>query len=93
MSVALAAGAAGALVVGVPGVSGAQTSEAPTTTVPPAAEQEGTGERPGRGHGHGHGQNCPDKEGEGGAEGTSMRLRMADAHERMGGPAKGHANQ
>ena len=69
-SAAIAAGLLGGgvvgLVLGVPGVSGAQTTtvpESPNTTVAP---DDGTApDRPARGDG----ENCPDKEG--GAEGTT----------------------
>ncbi|MGH9281054.1 MAG: hypothetical protein ACRD12_23570 [Acidimicrobiales bacterium] len=57
VTAALAAGGAAA-VIGAPGISGAQTTDSPTTTVPgtPAPDQDAPA---------GRDRNCPDK-GEGG---------------------------
>ncbi len=70
--VALAAGLAGGgvagFVLGVPGVSGAQTTtvpDSPTTTVPDSGSGDTRPDRPPRGDR----ENCPDKEG-GGTEGS-----------------------
>ncbi len=69
-SAAIAAGLLGGgvvgVVLGVPGVSGAQTTtvpDSPTTTVP-ESDGETTPDRPGRGDR----ENCPEKDG---AEGTA----------------------
>ena len=78
-SAAVAAGLLGGgvvgLVLGVPGVSGAQTTtfpESPPTTVAPDDDAT-TPDRPARGDR----ENCPDKEG--GAEGTGLSLRARAA--------------
>ena len=72
-SAALAAGLLGrgvaGLVLGVPGVSAAQTTtvpDAPTTTVPdaPNAPDAPRGDR----------ENCPEKDGSGGTEGSNTNL-------------------
>ena len=68
-SAAVAAGLLGGgvagLVLGVPGVSGAQTTtvpDAPTTTAP---------EAPRRDH-----ENCPEKDGSGGTDGSNTNLSL-----------------
>lgn len=73
-SAAVAAGLLGGgvvgLVLGVPGVSGAQTTtvpDAPTTTVPDGGAP--TPDRPARGDG----EHCPEKDGAG--AGTNLNLR------------------
>ena len=70
VSVGLMAGGVTAVVLGVPGVSGAQTTETtpPSTTAPTpdgtAPAPDGTRPRAPRG------ENCPEKDGAAGAEGT-----------------------
>lgn len=63
LAAGLAAGGVAGFVLGVPGVSGAQTTttvpDAPTTTVPDSGDT--TPDRPARGDG----KNCPEKDGEG----------------------------
>ena len=69
VTAALAAGGVGAFVIGVPGVSGAQTTtEAPTTTVPGTTDDGTTAPaRPGRAGG----ENCPEKDSAGTGTGTA----------------------
>jgi hypothetical protein len=83
-STAIAAGLLGGgvvgVVLGVPGVSGAQTTtvpDAPTTTVP--GSDESIPDRPARGDR----ENCPEKDGaegtapSGGGTGTNLNLRRS----------------
>ena len=68
------------MILGVPGVSGAQTTtvpDAPATTVP-APGGEATPERPPRGDG----ENCPDKDG---ADGTAPAGSAINLGLRRGG--------
>ena len=74
VSAALVTGGVAGFVLGVPGVSGAQTSD---TTAPPSTEapaDDGTApDRGGRSR-----ENCPDKEGEGSgtAEGSATAIAV-----------------
>ena len=71
VAVGLLAGGAAGLVLGIPGVSGAQTStvpEAPTTTAPDAPDAP---DAP-----RGDGENCPEKDGSGGTEGSNTNLNF-----------------
>jgi hypothetical protein len=77
-SAAVAAGLLGGGVVGVvlgaPGVSGAQTTTVPETPGTTVAPDDGAApDRPARGDR----EHCPDKEG--GAEGTNLSLRVRGA--------------
>ena len=64
------------LVLGVPGVSGAQTTTVPDSPNTTVAPDDGTPapDRPGRGDG----ENCPEKDGAGGSgAGTNLNLRRS----------------
>lgn len=80
-SAAIAAGLLGGgvvgLVLGVPGVSGAQTTTVPDSPSTTVAPDDGTPapDRADR-HARGDGENCPEKEGtEGSGTGTNLNLR------------------
>ena len=65
VAAALAVGGAGAFIIGLPGVSGAQTTtDAPTTTVPGTTDN-GSATTP-----RARGENCPDKAAGGTGSGT-----------------------
>lgn len=73
VSAALVTGGVAGFVLGVPGVSGAQT---PDTTAPPSTEAPaGDGTAPGGGRSR---ENCPDKAGggPGGAEGGAATISV-----------------